>query len=314
MAREEGSGREGAARVDAEIRGKGGKGTVAPGVPSFEPDKRMAVRALSTARFGFQSLVLTDPRSLGTRRRGPWAMSLAVHAVMIAAVVIAPFFFDDVLPPPDESIRAIIVTPALAVPPPPPPLQPPGSRASARPPVARHPKEPSKFVAPIETPTTLKPQDGGSPSVGGEPEAGISLGVEEGVPGGVEGGVPGGVPGGVVGGVVGGVPSDAPPPPRIVRVGSLNVPKLVRKVDPEYPELAREARLSALIILEVTVDPTGRVHDVTVLRGQPVFDAAAVAAVRQWIYKPLLQNGVPTAFIVTVTLTFNAKAPQLRAG
>ena len=128
------------------------------------------------------------------------------------------------------------------------------------------------------------------------------------------GGVEGGVPGGVVGGIVGGLPPEPPPPPRAVRVGSLNTPKLVRRVNPEYPPLARETRLSALVILEVTVDTSGRVRDVTVLRGQPIFDDAAVAAVRQWIYRPLLQNGVPTEFIVSVTLSFSFKpamAPQV---
>ena len=162
-------------------------------------------------------------------------------------------------------------------------------------------------MAPIETPTKLEPRKA-SLGVGGEPDEGP--GVEGGLPGGVEGGVPGGVeggvPGGVVGGIVGGLPAEPPPPPKVVRVGSLNAPKLVRKVNPEYPELARETRLSAFIILEVTVDTSGRVRDVTVLRGQPIFDDAAVAAVRQWIYQPLLQNGVPTEFVVSVTLSFKS--------
>jgi periplasmic protein TonB len=275
-----------------------------------ESYRRMAVRPVPPAtRFGFESLVLTEPRSLATRRGTPWAVSLVFHALLIAAIVIVPFFFDDVLPAPNGSVRTFIVTPTLVAPAPPPPPPPAlAVRANAQSTVAPRAKEPAKFVAPIETPTALRPQEGISPGVGADPGEGNSLGVG--------GGVPGGVEGGVVGGIVGGLQPEAPPPPpaTIVRVGSLNAPKLVRKVDPEYPELARAARLSALVILEVTVDARGRVRDVTVLRGQPVFDDAAVAAVRQWIYKPLLQNGVPTAFIVTVTLTFNAKAPQLRAG
>jgi len=266
----------------------------------------MAVRAVPPApRFGFESLVLSEPRSLATRHGTPWAVSLVVHTLLIAAIAIVPLFFDDVLPAPDGSIRTFIVTPTLVAPAPPPPPPPAlAVRAIARP-TAPRPKEPAKFVAPIETPTALRPQEGIALGVGAEPGEGNSLRVEGGVPGGVEGGVPGGV----VGGIVGGLRPEAPPPPpaTIVRVGSLNAPKLVRKVDPEYPELARAARLSALVILEVTVDARGRVRDVTVLRGQPVFDAAAVAAVRQWVYKPLLQNGVRTEFMVSVTLMFNFK-------
>ena len=41
------------------------------------------------------------------------------------------------------------------------------------------------------------------------------------------------------------------------------------------------------------------------LRGQPLFDQAAVDAVKQWRYQPLLLNGVPVPFIVTVTLSFH---------
>src|SRR5262249_47006921 len=148
-----------------------------------------------------------------------------------------------------------------------------GVRPVPRTPVAPHPEEPAKFVAPIDTPTEVPPEEG------------ISLGVEGGVPGGVEGGGPGGVGGGIVGGL----PAEAPPPPRAVRVGGmLKAPQLLKKVDPVYPELAKQARLSALLIMEATVDTSGHVREVTVLRGAPLFDEAAVEAVKQWVYRPLL--------------------------
>ena len=54
-----------------------------------------------------------------------------------------------------------------------------------------------------------------------------------------------------------------------------------------------------------TVDATGHVREVTILRGAPLFDEAALAAVRQWVYRPLLLNGIPTPFILTVTLKFS---------
>lgn len=46
------------------------------------------------------------------------------------------------------------------------------------------------------------------------------------------------------------------------------------------------------------------------LRGQPLFDEVAVAAVKQWRYQPLLLNGKPTEFILTVTLVFNLASPS----
>ena len=265
-------------------------------VVDHEPVPRSAVaratRADVTFRFG--SLVLTDPTSNTKGRSATLAVSVVLHSILIAAVVVVPLFFYDSLPAPDEAIRAFFVTPVVAAPPPPPPPPPAaGVRPAPRTPEAPHPEEPAKFVAPLETPAEIKPEEG------------IAFGVEGGVPGGVEGGVPGGV----VGGIVGGLPQESPPPPKAVRVGGqIKTPKLLKKVDPVYPELAKQARAGALIILEATVDATGRVQDVRILRSSPLFDEAAVDAVKQWSYRPLLLNGIPTPFIVTVTLNFHIQS------
>jgi protein TonB len=267
-----------------------------PPVRTEKPAAANARRpALPPPSFRFESLVLTQRRSLLKGRSTTLAVSLFAHTLLIAAVIIVPLFFDDILPAPGEGVRAFFVTPAARAPPPPPPPPPAaGVRPVPRTPVAPQPEPEAKFVAPLDTPAEVLPDEG------------ISLGVEGGVPGGVEGGVPGGV----VGGIVGGLPDqEAPPPSRAVRVGgNLKAPKILKKVDPEYPELAKAARLQALIILEATVGEDGRVKAVTVLRGQPIFDEAAVAAVRQWVYKPLLLNGVPTPFVLTVTLKFSFTA------
>ena len=57
--------------------------------------------------------------------------------------------------------------------------------------------------------------------------------------------------------------------------------------------------------MEAQVDTHGVVKSVNLLRGHPLFDEAALAAVRQWRYRPLLLNGEPTEFIVTVTINFS---------
>ena len=91
-----------------------------------------------------------------------------------------------------------------------------------------------------------------------------------------------------------------------VRVGGMiRTPQLVKRITPTYPELGIASRASAIVILEATVGTDGRVQDVKVLRGHPLFDAAAIEAVRQWRYQPLLLNGVPVPFIATVTVQFN---------
>ena len=255
--------------------------------------------------FRFSSLVSTNPHSLARGRGTTLVFSAILHSLLIAAVVVVPLFFYDSLPAPDEGIEAFFVTPAVAAPPPPPPPPPAaGVRLAARTPVVPRPEDPARFVAPIETPADVQPEEG------------ISLaGVEGGVPGGVEGGVAGGVVGGVVGGIVGGLPQEAAPPQRAVRIGGqLKAPLLMKKVSPVYPPLAKEARIKAFVILEATVDPSGHVSNVTVLRGAPLFDEAAAEAVRQWVYRPLLLNGVPVPFVLTVTLNFSFKNPAAIEG
>lgn len=248
--------------------------------------------------FRFECLVLCEPEGHARGRAATLTVSLVVHAVLIALVVLIPILTYDALPAPGESARAFFVAPPEAAPPPPPPPPPPaGARAQAKAPAAPTPPPDAKFVAPVEVPEEV------------EPEPGIDLGAPGGVPGGVEGGVPGGV----IGGIVGGLPTPAPPPPpvRAVRVGGqIKAPKSIHVVPPVYPDLAVQARLAAIIIAEALVDQSGRVREVKILRGAPLFDDAAVEAVKQWRYQPLLLNGVPTEFILTVTVKFNLQASK----
>jgi protein TonB len=246
----------------------------------------------------FQSLVLTHAERHAGRKSTTLIISVVLHGLLVAAIAIVPLLFYDALPSQD-ALKAFFVVPLEMAPPPPPPPPPPaGARAVVRTAPRVEVQQAQAFVAPIDVPDQIRPE-----------EAGLDLGVEGGVPGGVEGGVPGGV----IGGIVTGLPQEAPPPPaRIVRVGGqIKEPKKIRHVAPEYPELAVQSRVSALVILEAEVDPRGLVRAVKVLRGHPLFDDAAVAAVRQWRYQPLLLNGEPTAFIVTVTMNFNLQqAPR----
>jgi protein TonB len=241
----------------------------------------------------FQSLVLTEPRSRAKAYGATFWVSLVLHAALVLAILIVPLLSVDILPPPDTALRAFFVAPAEVAPPPPPPPPPAvGARSLKRAPAAPRP-EPAAFVAPIEVPELVTEDEG------------LDLGVEGGVPGGVEGGVPGGV----VGGVIGGLPTEAPPPPaKVVRIGGMiTAPKLVKRIDPEYPYLAEQARLRGMVILEAHVDTRGVVKSVSVLRGHPLLDEAATTAVQQWRYQPLLLNGEPTEFVLTVTVVFNMR-------
>ena len=131
----------------------------------------------------------------------------------------------------------------------------------------------------------------------------------------VAGGIDGGVPGGIVGGMVGGVPEPPPPPPPVaeapppIRIGgAIQSPKLLHRVEPLYPPIAISARMQGLVILETLVDLDGNVEGVKVLRSAgSVLDREALAAVRQWRYAPLILNGRPLRFLVTVILSFSVE-------
>ncbi|HRU33623.1 MAG TPA: energy transducer TonB, partial [Candidatus Paceibacterota bacterium] len=90
-------------------------------------------------------------------------------------------------------------------------------------------------------------------------------------------------------------------------IGEIKQPKLIHRVEPIYPEIARQARVEGVVILECTTDIYGRVQTVKVLRSVPLLDQAAIDAVKQWVYEPMVINGRPRGVIFTVTLTFKLK-------
>jgi TonB family protein len=110
--------------------------------------------------------------------------------------------------------------------------------------------------------------------------------------------------------------SGAPPPPADTpaasrasqpakRVGgAIAEPKRVKFVAPSVPpDLPKE--VPRTVILELTVDETGRVRDASVLRGHPAVDRAVAQAVSQWVYEPALEYGKPVPVIFTVTVNLN---------
>jgi protein TonB len=121
---------------------------------------------------------------------------------------------------------------------------------------------------------------------------------------GAPGGVEGGIPGGVLGGIVGGLPEVRADEP--VRVGGdIQPPTKTRDAQPLYPDIARQARVQGIVILEAIIDPQGNVTNVRVLRSIPLLDQAAIDAVRKWKYEPTLLNGVPVPIVMTVTVNFS---------
>ena len=250
-------------------------------------------------------LVVHGHRNTTQRDGVTLVISWLVHAVVIGAVVVLTLMYaTDQLPDTRDDVIAFVV----AAPPPPPPPPPPAAMPAA----SR--VAPTRTVAPAvltRAPSAL-PREVPAVIETDHSAAATSLNLAfEGVPGGVAGGVPGGI----VGGIVGGLPDVIPPPPppsptpqprAPVRAGGqIQPPSLIKRVPPVYPPLAVSAGIQGVVILEATVGQDGKVQEVSVLRSVGLLDRAAMDAVRQWRYEPLLLNGRPERFILTVTVSFN---------
>jgi len=237
---------------------------------------------------------ISTKRATPKRRLGTVVLAAFVQVALVAGVVVSTLFAADVLPEPPDMMAFVVATP----PPPPPPAPPkrtePTSepvKAAPQPVVQAAPPEPI-VAAPVEAPSTIAPETGREAEALRPVEASNDRGLE--------------------GGVIVGV-SEAPPAPpaEVVRIGgSMKTPRLKRRVEPDYPDIAQKAAIEGMVILEATVGEDGRVDAVKVLRTQSLLEQAAVDAVKQWQYEPLIWNGRPTPFVLTVTLSFNLAAAR----
>jgi len=159
--------------------------------------------------------------------------------------------------------------------------------------------EAGKLVAPKAIPKDVK--------IIKEEEAPPDMG---GMAGGVPGGVAGGSMGGVIGGVIGGAGSGAPPPPkaslkRVTVGGNVQAARLINKVQPLYPPLARQTRISGTVKLHAIIGKDGTVQRLEVQSGHPLLVQAAQDAVRQWRYQPTLLNGEPVEVDTEIDVIFS---------
>jgi protein TonB len=95
-----------------------------------------------------------------------------------------------------------------------------------------------------------------------------------------------------------------PPSAPIPMGGDVQMAKLVRKVIPEYPAIARTARISGIVRLIGTIGKDGAIRNLQLVSGHPMLARAALEAVRQWVYKPTLLNGNPVEVIAPIEVRF----------
>jgi protein TonB len=224
--------------------------------------------------------------SFRPRRGGTLAVSLVLHAIALAVVVISQL---------DANLAGLTVAGRLgpfvvaAAPPPPPDV-------AVPPPSSDTPVAVDASAAPIAAPDVVLAEPPPAPAT------------SRGVPGGLR--VTSDATsfvGPTAGPGVQLAPRRLPPSEPVRPGGDIKAPERLIAPPPVYPDLARAARLEGTVILEATIDETGAVTNVKVLRSIPLLDRAATDAVRRWRYTPTRLNGVPVPVLMTVTVTFTLR-------
>jgi periplasmic protein TonB len=190
---------------------------------------------------------------------------------------------------------------AAMIAPPPPPSAPPPPPAQAV--VVKNIPAPTTFTPPTKPPERIPEAS--------EVQPRQVVPVSHGVPGGVPSGVMGGVPGGTSKGDDTPPPPPPPPPPtptpappkKLTVSGGVLQGSAIKKVQPPYPPIARAARASGAVQIQVTISEDGRVLEASVIAGHPLLRDSALQAARQWVFRPTELSGVPVK--VQGVLTFN---------
>jgi protein TonB len=243
----------------------------------------------------FEEMVVSSAK--GKKTNKPWTVvvSMLLQIGLLAILILIPLIYTEALP------KTLMSSILLAPPPPPPPPPPPAPVQVVHVKPVAHLMEAGKLVAPKAIPKEVKIiKEEEQP-----PDAAMG-----GIAGGVPGGVAGGSMGGVIGGVIGGAGTAPPPPPKptVTRTrvgGAVQAAKLVNKVQPVYPPLARQTRISGTVKLHAIIAKSGAVESLQVLSGHPLLVQSALDAVKQWRYQPTLLNGEPVEVDTEIDVIFS---------
>jgi len=224
----------------------------------------------------FEDSLIESGGRLKTRRGLTTTISVIFQIGLLLVMILIPLIFTEALP--KQQLMTFLVAP-----PPPPPPPPPAAA-------------PVKIVKQIQTdivngqlrtPTKIPEKVQMIKEEEAPPPAMASTGVV--------GGVPGGVPGGSMGGVMGSILSSTPvavpkvATPQRVRVSQgVSAGLLVRKVNPNYPPLARQARIQGQVLLQAEISKDGSIQNLRLIRN----------------YKPYLLNGEPVEVETQVQVNF----------
>ncbi len=218
--------------------------------------------------------------------------SLTGQLILIGATFSVPLLF------PAKLQRLTIAIPQILTPPPPTAAAHAFGRSSA----------PARTeVHTFEAPRAISR---GAPAVSDTPA--VLPGPELAIPGGVPGGIEEATSLGTLTRIAASPPPQKQTPSRPALLdspmavgGHVQEAKLLHRVVPIYPPLARAARVSGVVRLVGVIAPDGTVRNLHVVSGHPLLVAAALAAVRQWVYRPTVLNGKPVEVLCPIEVRFN---------
>jgi len=238
----------------------------------------------------FEDSLLESGGRLKTQRGLYTSLSMIVQVGLLGVLVLIPLLFTEALP------KTQLMTFLVAPPPPPPPPPPPVAQVH----VVKQ-LQTDLVNGQLRTPTKI-------------PEKVQMIREDEAPPpslasGGVIGGI--GAAGGSVGGVIGGIISSTAIVPKAVVPQRVRVSQgvtqglLIKKVQPVYPPLARQARIQGNVLLQAEISTEGTIENLHLISGHPMLAPAAIEAVKQWRYKPYILNGEPVPVETQITVIFS---------
>ncbi len=239
----------------------------------------------------FEDSLIESGGKLKTKRGMTTTISFVFQMVLVGILVLIPLLFTEALP--KTQLMTFLVAPPTPPPPPPPPaaaikivkqVQTDIINGQLRTPTKIHEKV--QMIKEDEAPPPVMSASG------------------------VVGGVPGGIPGGQLGGVLGGIISSNPVVPKVATPQRIRVSQgvtqgmIIRRVQPTYPPLARQARIQGPVVLQAEIGKDGSIQNLHLISGHPMLAPAAIEAIKQWKYKPYILNGEPVEVETTITFNF----------
>jgi protein TonB len=161
-----------------------------------------------------------------------------------------------------------------------------------------------RFIMPTSIPKTVARVIDEPPKVIGDPGPSAGIAVPFGLPGGISGALPE-----VLTPPLPVKPPVIPPKPEAVtpkriRTSSIELARILHRVDPVYPAVAKLAHVSGTVELTGVIATDGHIRELKALSGNPLLIKAALDAVSQWIYAPPVLNGERVEVIAPITVNF----------